>query len=167
MILQPDRAARLVAQQAVDGSLPGLADVLTALEKAVFGAAAANAYETAIAQAVQRVLVERLMVLAGNAPMPQVRAVASLRLQAVQAALPTNVSDDNTRAHARLLDADIKRFLDRPLEPARPAAAPQMPPGAPIGDPDLQWLDVPTLMCPDAEGREGRGFYPPLFVTQK
>src|SRR6476620_963938 len=37
-LLQPDRAARMVAQHAVDPSLPGLAEVIGALGKATFGA---------------------------------------------------------------------------------------------------------------------------------
>ena len=38
-LLQPDRAARMVAQHALDPSLPGLSDVIDALRKATFEAA--------------------------------------------------------------------------------------------------------------------------------
>ena len=45
-------------------------------------------------------------------------------------------------AHRALLAADIKRFLERGLDPAKPIphAAADAPPGAPIGDMPLDWL---------------------------
>jgi hypothetical protein len=43
-------------------------------------------------------------------------------------------------AHASLLAADIKRFLDRPSAPASRMAVPSAPPGAPIGEPAMDWL---------------------------
>ena len=45
-------------------------------------------------------------------------------------------------AHRALLAADIKRFLERGLDPARPIPLPaaDAPPGAPIGDEPLNWL---------------------------
>ncbi|HKH71118.1 MAG TPA: hypothetical protein VKA59_07185, partial [Vicinamibacterales bacterium] len=43
-------------------------------------------------------------------------------------------------AHAALLSADIKRFLDRPAAPATRTDLPAAPPGAPIGEPGMDWL---------------------------
>jgi hypothetical protein len=43
-------------------------------------------------------------------------------------------------AHASLLAADIKRFLDRPAPPATRLEIPEAPPGAPIGEPAMDWL---------------------------
>src|SRR4029078_1780570 len=71
--LQPDRAARMVAQHAIDPSLPGLTEVIDAFRTATFQAAATTPYEEEIRRATARALVERLMWLAGGAPMPQVR----------------------------------------------------------------------------------------------
>jgi hypothetical protein len=42
-----------------------------------------------------------------------------------------------------LLVADIKRFMDRPAEPAHIMPAPESPPGAPIGDMGNDWLAPP------------------------
>ena len=78
--LQPDRAARMVAQHALDPSLPGLTDVINALRTATVKAPVANPYEQEIRRATSRALVERLMWLAGGAPMPQVRAEATAAL---------------------------------------------------------------------------------------
>ena len=46
-------------------------------------------------------------------------------------------------AQHTLIAADIKRFLERPAEVAHTLPAPPAPPGAPIGDPPLDWLAPP------------------------
>ena len=140
--LRPDRAARLVNQKALDPALPGLDDVIDRLVAASLEAKAANPYEAEVARAVGRVLAERLMTLAANAPAPQVRAIATLKLQTLRGRSKTLASSRDTAAaaHYVLLAADISRFLDRPFEPAKPVAIPAPPPGAPIGDPDQWWF---------------------------
>ena len=47
---------------------------------------------------------------------------------------------DGGTAHVTLLAADIKRFLERPAMPATRMATETAPPGAPIGDPAMQFL---------------------------
>jgi Met-zincin/Domain of unknown function (DUF5117) len=137
-LLTNDRAARLVAQAAVNPSLPGLNEVIEKLVTATFGAPAATAYEAEIKRAEQRVVVDRLIDLADTAPMAQVRAIATHHLKALQARTPgANVQDS---AHQALVAADIKRFLDRPSTPARDIAPPGTPPGAPIGDMGMDYL---------------------------
>src|ERR1043165_1588999 len=59
-LLQPDRAARMVAQHAVDPTLPGLEETLDRLAKATFDAAAATPYEAEIRRATERVLVDQV-----------------------------------------------------------------------------------------------------------
>jgi len=140
-LLQPDRAARMVAQHAIDPALPGLTNVLDMLTKATFKAAADTPYEQEIRRASARALVERLMWLAGGAPMPQVRAEASAALARLQGdGLPAGTDD----AANKLIAADIKRFLERPMEPVRTPSTFDAPPGAPIGDYPLDWLAPPS-----------------------
>ena len=141
-ILQPDRAARLVQQNALDPALPGLDDVIDALQGATFGAAARDGYEAEIRRATQRVLAEQLMALAERASMPQVRAIATLRLERLteQTLKASGRIADADLAHQALLTRDIRRFLDRPTTPYTPPVAPEPPPGAPIGEPALDWL---------------------------
>ncbi len=43
-------------------------------------------------------------------------------------------------AHYTLLTRDIERFLDRPAEVFSQPAVPAPPPGAPIGEPAMDWL---------------------------
>jgi hypothetical protein len=143
-IFSNTRAARLVAQKAVDASLPGLEDVLNRLNATVFDARPANTYESEINRAMERALVSRLMAMAESAPMTQVRAIATQALKSLPTRatlLPANAGTNTAeRAHRQLLADDIKRFLDRPYTELRPASIPAPPPGAPIGDFGLDYL---------------------------
>ena len=143
-VLQLDRAARMVAQHAVDPSLPGLEEVIDRLTKATFDASAANAYEAEVRRVEERVLVDRAMWLATGSPNAQVRAIATAKLTRLAARLkgePPSNPEAERAAHA-LLASDIRRFLDRPAE-YKIVAPPDAPPGAPIGDMPLDWLATP------------------------
>jgi hypothetical protein len=140
--LQLDRAARMVAQHAVDPGLPGLEETIDRLTKATFDAPAATAYEAAIRSAEERVLVDRVMWLATAAPNPQVRAIAAWKLSKLAARLRSEATTGEAeQAQRALLAADIKRFLERPAETMRVMPAPDAPPGAPIGgESAMDWL---------------------------
>jgi hypothetical protein len=143
-VLQPDRAARLVDQHAVDPTLPGLDDVIEQLVKATFDAPTATPYEAEVRRATERVLVDRLAGLAAAAQNSQVRAVASLRLQRLAARLRVNGTKSVADvAQHTLLAADITRFLERPADNAKMLPAAPAPPGAPIGDGGQEWLSRP------------------------
>jgi len=145
-VLQLDRAARMVAQRAVNPAMPGLEDVIDRLVSATFDAASAAGYEAAVRRAEERVLVDRLMWLATASPNSQVRAIASLKLSKLAARLKAAIAKTEAdTAQNQLIAADIKRFLERPLDPNRPIPlpAPDAPPGAPIGDAGQDWLAPP------------------------
>ena len=148
-LLNEARAARLVEQQALDQNLPGLEWVLDQLVSAAFAAKTASRYEAEIARAVQRVVVERLTTLAASSDMSQVRAIASHALQQRMQALqsPAVGTGEASGAHELLLAADIKRFLDRPAPAATRTDLPEAPPGAPIGDPGMDWLGRLEPLC--------------------
>jgi hypothetical protein len=146
-LLDDTRAARLVEQSALDPTLPRLDQVIDQIITATFRAPTANAYEAEIARAVQRVAIENLITLAGSAAMPQVRAIASLKLQRQMTALQAVQANVASTAHAALLAADIKRFLDRPAPPATRTEIPAPPPGAPIGEPAMEWLRTIEPPC--------------------
>jgi hypothetical protein len=145
-VLQLDRAARMVAQHAVNPALPGLEDVIDRLTAATFDVPTTTGYEAAVRRAEERVLVDRIMWLAQASPNSQVRAIASMKLSKLAAkikAAPAKTEADT--AQRTLIAADIKRFLERPAEAARVVAAPapDAPPGAPIGDMPMDWLATP------------------------
>ncbi|MDT8340107.1 MAG: zinc-dependent metalloprotease [Longimicrobiales bacterium] len=140
-VLHPERAARLVQQRALDPGLPGFLDVLERLGATLFDAPAGDAYGEEIQRAVQRVYIARLMGLAEDAPMPQVRALAAFELDRIATRLQQASGGDlRAQAHSFGVRSDIRRFLDRPLGPATIPGGPAMPPGSPIGEPALEWL---------------------------
>ena len=151
-VLQPDRAARMVAQSAVDQSLPGLGEVIDRLVRATFDQATTGSYEAEVKRAEERVLVDRLMWLTAVSPNPQVRAMTTLKLNTlakrVGAATPgTGSQAEAERAHRALIAADIKRFVERPVNDALSARfmpPPPAPPGAPIGDTGMDFLSRPN-----------------------
>jgi hypothetical protein len=157
-LLQEERAARLVQQKALNSDLPGFLDVLERLEDVLFERRTRDDYEAEIQRAIQRVYVDRLMGLAANAGMPQVRALASWHLSVLAVRQTRAAMSDRTTAHRYLLRTDIERFLARPMQPTAIPGQPDMPPGSPIGDPSVEWLvparggvlistDMPDLSC--------------------
>jgi hypothetical protein len=139
--LQLDRAARMVAQHAIDPTLPGLEEVIDRLAKATFDAPAATPYEAEIRRAEERVFVDRVTWLATGSPNGQVRAMAAFKLDKLAARLRAAAPQgESEQAQHRQLAADIKRFLDRPADTQRVMPAPDAPPGAPIGETPVDWL---------------------------
>ena len=154
-MLTPARAARLVAQQAVDPALPGLDDVIDRLITATFGATTATAYEAEISRSSQRVLTSHLMRLAASAPSSEVRAIAAFELHKIAGRLVrTATMPVAEQAHRQLLAGDIDRFFTGPGDPAtRIIQVPGIPPGAPIGEPAFSVL----LGEPDCVWTSGAG----------
>jgi hypothetical protein len=74
--------------------------------------------------------------------MTQVRALATATLRRVQTRYAAAAAGPPSAevAHRQLVADDIKRFFERSADTMRPAAMPQPPPGAPIGDYDLDYL---------------------------
>jgi Met-zincin/Domain of unknown function (DUF5117) len=136
LLLQPERAARLVEQHALDPSLPDLSSVIDRLVATTFDRPPADAYQAEIARAVQRVVVEGLLDLAVNAQMPQARAIATLELEGIRqrARQAGNQGDAAQRAHFGLLAADLQRFLERDYDPTKRPVPLTEPPGSPIGN---------------------------------
>ena len=170
-VLQPDRAARMIAQNALEQSRPGLGEVIDRLVKATFDQTASGNYEAEIKRAIERVLVDRISWLAAVAPNPQVRAIASLKLEQIanrvrpagNAPAAMTPTAESERAHRMLLAADIKRFLERPMNDAMsariipPLAA---PPGAPIGDMGMDFLRRPQCDWDDVNPERWLYYWP-------
>jgi hypothetical protein len=143
-ILTPDRAARTVAQKAIDPALPGLEDVVDRLIGATFDAKLATAYEAEVERAIERVLVSHLMQLANGAPMSQVRAIVAFKLKQIQTRMSRPAAATMTTgeaAHRQMLASDIQRFFTGPGDQAtRIIPVPALPPGAPIGQSALEYI---------------------------
>lgn len=146
-LLNPARAARMVEQNIFDPSLPSLEQVLDRLVDASFGATAVGSYENEVKRAVEAVVAERIQWLADNAEMPQVRAVATSTLRGIHG----NLVAMTNAPHAQLLAMDIERFLERPASPTSIPGFPSAPPGAPIGQPSMDWLGTVGIGEPARE----------------
>ena len=145
-LLDPARAARLIEQRSLDQTQPGLEGVIDRLRDATSRKLARSAYEREILRALEHVLAENLMTLASTASMPQARAIATYKLKAMmkamsQRAVMLNTPDAEAQsANNEYLADEIKRFLERPSQPATRQSAPEAPPGAPIGQPAMEWI---------------------------
>jgi hypothetical protein len=140
LLLNPPRAARLVEQHVQMPSLPSLDAVLDRLFVTVFDRKGGTDYEQEIGRAIQQVLVTRLVGLASDADMPDVRAAAELWLTRIRdrAVDAGKLGNDEERGHYLLIAGDIRRFQERPFRENTTRVAPLPPPGMPIGDQDQE-----------------------------
>ena len=137
-LLDPDRAARLVDFHRRDAAQPDFSEVLDTLIERVFAETAElDVRQAEIARVVQRVAVDRMIELSGDAsaaPWVRARVDSSLSdlLQKIDKMVPLDAAE---RAHDSALTAEIGRHLARPAPAQAPApAALDEPPGDPIGD---------------------------------
>ena len=107
------------------------------------------AYEAEIARAVQRVVVEELMALAASADMPQVRAIATLKLEEAQEAAREHGKRGGRRPWRRTPRCSRATSRGSSTTPTRSSVprAIVVPPGAPIGDPGMDWLGLAEPPC--------------------
>jgi Met-zincin/Domain of unknown function (DUF5117) len=145
LLLRPERTARLVDFHRRDASLPGLEEVLGAVEERAFGGVAPKSDRLAeLRRGVQWVVVRRLIGLSGDPEAaPGVRSRVDAELQSLAKSLGRGAGDDSEAAHRAFLAREIDRYLDRlgPDDPAKRPEPPPPPPGQPIGMPDPGYLD--------------------------
>ncbi len=129
-LLQPQRAARTIEQHGRDAAVPGFGDIVSALVQRTWaGARPADGYGESIQEAVQSVVVQRLMDLAADAQAaPQVRSQASAGLRRIK-----SLTGALTTAHAAGTREDITRFLSRPADAFKKTDPLPPPAGEPIG----------------------------------
>jgi hypothetical protein len=128
-VLTPERAARTIEQHGRDASVPGFDAIVSALVRRTWSAPrASDGYGQAIQDAVQNLVIVRLMDLAANSSASSlVRADASAGLRRIKAiAVPTT-------AHGAAAREDITRFLARPDTAHKRTDPLATPPGEPIG----------------------------------
>ncbi len=129
-LLQPQRAARTIEQHGRDQSVAGFGDVVNAIVQRTWSAARpADGYGQAIQEAVQSLVVERLMDLAADTQAaPQVRAHASAGLRRIK-----SLTGAIATAHGAGTREDITRFLSRPADAFKKTDPLPTPAGEPIG----------------------------------
>lgn len=132
-LLEPNRAARTINQNARNKANPHFRELVDALVKTAWSPTT-DANHTVIGRSIQSVTVSRLMDLAANErAQSQVRAVASDTLRSLLATLKRTVATGEAAAFNRSLADDITRFLERPDAPRKQTVPLNTPPGDPIG----------------------------------
>lgn len=134
LLLDQERAARMVAQNAIDPSLPGFADLLRKVESRIFAAGTGTTYDETLKALVQRAYVDHVLTLAESAEMPLVRAEARHALVTLLGtSLRPSASGRSSAAHEQLA-ADIRSWMAGTYKPAEKKVKITVPPGSPIGD---------------------------------
>ena len=137
LILEPQRAARLVQHHAMDAGQLGFAEVLDALINATWKSKPVTPRAAAIERTVDDVVLTELLALAQNdKAAPEVRAMASLKLSALEAwasSQAASAADDQQRAHLAAAARMIRNYEQQPqlIKPTEPLTP---PPGQPIGE---------------------------------
>lgn len=148
LILNPERAARLIANRALDPAAPTLAEAIdTLLARTWKSDPPADAYLAEIHRVVDDSVLYHLMRLAGEGPV-EVRAMAALKLEQLRSYLAEkSAADEAQQAHLKFGAAQIARYLSDPSKFVFPPAA-AAPPGAPIG---LGEMPLPWIVWDDPE----------------
>jgi predicted Zn-dependent protease len=129
-LLEPNRAARLIDFNSRNKSNPSFKEVVDSLIKTVWKPIAiAESKQIVIQQAIQNLLISRLMDLAASEnARAQVRTVANDSLRSLQTTLKNRGQSGN-----QTMIENIERFLTRPDAPRKQTMVLPNPPGDPIG----------------------------------
>jgi hypothetical protein len=137
-VLQPERAARLIAFATRGPNMLTLGETIDSLVARTWVAGAApTAKAAALRRVTQRAVADRLLALAADtSAAPEVRAVAEWEISRLRAEATRRAASGDTmnRAHWASIAGDFMRWLDRRELPA-PTPALVAPPGDPFGEP--------------------------------
>ena len=132
LLLNPERATRLIEHHSRNDDNPGLEEVIDRLLAASWKNPRGDGREAEAARAIDTVVLHRLMQLARNPEASaQARALAYVKLDDLRKWLLSRASKDIAeRAHFTYAAAQIKRFQIDPksVVPDEPASAPDGPP---------------------------------------
>jgi hypothetical protein len=137
-VLQPERAARLIAFATRGPNMLTLGETIDSLVARTWvPGAAPTAKAAALRRVSQRAVADRLLALAADtSAAPEVRAVAEWEISRLRAEATRRAASGDTmnRAHWASIAGDFMRWLDRRELPA-PTPALVAPPGDPFGEP--------------------------------
>jgi hypothetical protein len=146
LLLNPERAARLMEHHSRDSQQPSFAEVIDKVTDTTWKAPHVSGLESAVQKNVDDVVLFRLMSLAANdAASEEVRAMAYFKLDQLKGWLQSQnkkPANDEERAHEMLAISQIERFQKDPK--VVPVTKPVEPPaGMPIGVPDFcNWMEI-------------------------
>jgi len=147
LIFNPQRAARLMNQSAMNPELFDLADVMEMVINETILGDTPSGYEGAIQRAVNMAVLRNAVRLAAHEnASPDVKAVSNFAMMELRDSLAALVPDTEEpvwRAHYTYIHSLTEDYLVNPAEFSSPPA-PYTPPGSPIGSGDHYGLH---LMC--------------------
>ena len=134
LLLNPQRAARLIYFAASDSTLPSLEEVLSRLINSTWKNEDLSGIDAEINRTVSFVVLDNMLGLATSKSSPmQVKAVTHSSLKELKVYLDTNVERDSGQEAANRFAADlIEKYLNDPQKVHRPERT-MPPPGSPIG----------------------------------
>ncbi len=134
LILNRERAARLVEQHARDAKIPGLADVIDQLVQATWKAPHDESLAGETGRTVDSVVLFYLMALSkDDQASKQARAIATTKLEELRRWLLQSPGSGSEAPHRAFAAQSIKQFFENPRDFQMPAPA-EPPPGQPLGE---------------------------------
>jgi hypothetical protein len=133
LVLNAERAARLIEYHARDAKLPGLQEVTDRVLQATWKKPRVGGLQSEVQRVVDMVVLYHLMSLATANTSSQVRAVAARKIDEIRMLAAKPETDPDQKAHLHFASAQIKKFLENPKELNLPKPV-EPPPGQPIGD---------------------------------
>ena len=134
MLLNHQRATRLVQQSAFNSSMPSLSEVIDALIKGTWEQRHETDYVGTIGRMVDHLVLKQLMRLCANeAASTQVRAMAFLKISNLENSIKARTAaNESQKAHHLFALTEIARFKENPKE-MKFSKDMEMPDGSPIG----------------------------------
>ncbi len=137
ILLDPERAARLLQAPATDPHQLGLSETLDQLWAVTWKAQSAAPSHAAVQRAVDDVALTDVMALASNPDAsPEVRAMALAKLEELRAwatSASPQATGEEAKAHLQFAVAQIHKFEVDPTQVLKPSEPLKVPPGSPIG----------------------------------
>lgn len=134
LLLNPERATRLVQQKSTNQKQLGLDEMLEMLVNQTFKKQQATAYQTELQNAVNYETLKYLFNLASQSDTyPQVNAIVKFKLNDLSRYLKTRKTTDIQQMYDQDMADKIKRYLEKPEE-FKLIPSVKIPDGAPIGE---------------------------------
>ncbi|WP_186755475.1 zinc-dependent metalloprotease [Echinicola salinicaeni] len=141
LLLNPQRASRLVNQHAMDNSFPGLEGLIEQLINYLDGLSGEVSYEGEIKRMTEKLLLQKLINLSqDNAASAQARSIAYFEIEKLIQKLSASLINSSQRAHYEYCVAIVAQMHKAPKEKVQVLDPLPAPAGSPIGSESLEWL---------------------------
>jgi Met-zincin len=148
VLLDPERAARLVQFHGFNRQQLGLGEVLDRLITQTWKTDEKTSSMATVQRTIADVLLQQMIVLASNEKAaPEVRAITALKLHELSqwASKPALSTDEDIRAHLLAAVSQVRDFEQHPGRAVKPTEPLAPPPGQPIGSAEEDDFVLPRL----------------------